>query len=64
MQYLLAILLLVIMVPILMLAMSYVLRDNIGLYCIPFLIANLIFGFIMVFAALYVLVYTILFTSN
>ena len=52
------------MFPALFMLISYLLRDNIFFYCLPVLIANLIFGAIMAVLSLYVVIYTVMISSS
>jgi len=63
-QYLVAVLLWVILVPLGCMGLSSIIKDQSRLFCLPILIANLIFGFLMVFIALYIILYVIFFAVN
>ena len=63
-QYLLSVLLWVILVPIIFISMSIVIKDQSQLICVPVLIANLIFGFLMVFMSLFIIIYIVLYSNN
>ena len=54
-QYLLATFLWVLIIPGLVMSISLLFRDKSGLICFPCLIANTVFGFIMMFLSLYII---------
>jgi len=64
MQYMLAVQLIVIVIPVSCMAYSFVTKDTMRLYCLPCVVANLIFGFIMLSCALYIVIFTMVSTDN
>ena len=63
-QYLISVLLWTVILPISCMLISIVLKDQSRLICYPILIANLIFGFIMVFMSLYLISQSIFYGEN
>lgn len=59
----LAVQLIVITVPVSCMVYSFITKDSMRLYCLPCVVANLIFGFIMLVAALYVIIFTMVYTE-
>jgi len=52
------------MMPITCILFSIAVKDQSRLLCLPILISNLIFGFMMVFLSLYIIIYVLIYSQN
>jgi hypothetical protein len=61
---LVAVLLWVVMAPLACIGVSTLIKDNSRLVCLPILISNIIFGFLMFFMSAYIILEIILYSQN